>query len=368
MPTVPTPTLPAFLEELAALGLRTCGPADPGAQAFAVLKAASKERWLLVPLRGRRSVAAALRMLTPMSPRSRAAKTAVLLLNALGLRPVWTREQVHLGGFGEAACARDWPSATFFSGTPGPDRKITVQLQDRDGRSDAYLKLSCSPRSARLIAGEFRALRRAHALGLASAVLPSVLWYRRMDGRHALLCSDETARGHRTVRHLDRRHFAFLDEMAQRTRTTVGASYLETLRARVQEGAATGPDDLAERALDVLASLLAPGEVAAGLAHGDFTPWNCALAGDRLYVFDWELSATQPLGYDHLHFLASTRGKDLLGDHPRLLEELQRRWHPGSPAGVRFLLIAYLLGRISGEDAPAGRDLLRRVLSDPGGR
>lgn len=372
MTPAPTPTLPLFVEELAALGIRPRDASGPGAQPYAILKAASKERWLLVPLRNRRSVASALRMLTPMSPRSRLAKSAVLGLNAVGLRPFWARNRLHLGGFGEAACARDWPAATFFSGTPGPDRKITVQLQNPDGRAGAYLKLSCSPQSARLIAGEFRALRRARTLDLTSAVLPKVLWYGRFDGRRALLCSDETEPGHRMARHLDRRHFAFLEEMARKTRTRIGADYLEELRARALETSGTGTADrdrLVEGGLDALSRILAEGEVAAGMAHGDFTPWNCALAGDGLYVFDWELSGTEPLGYDHLHFLVSTRKEASLQDHDRLLDELRDRWHPGSAAGARFLLIAYLLRKISGgEPVEAELDLLRRVLSErPGG-
>jgi thymidylate kinase len=45
-------------------------------------------------------------------------------------------------------------------------------------------------------------------------------------------------------------------------------------------------------------------EVSFGLAHGDFTPWNCIINENDVHVIDWELAKeNMPFGYDGLHFI-----------------------------------------------------------------
>ncbi|QBR38825.1 hypothetical protein ETW23_23450 (plasmid) [Leisingera sp. NJS201] len=366
---VTQPGFPGFIEELDLLGIEHCAAADPGATAFAVLRAASVQRWLLVPLLGRAAVADALRMLTPMSRRARLAKSAVLALNGAGLRPVWARNRIYLKARAHASCLHSWPSAAFFSGTPGPERKITVQLRGAHSRENAYLKLACSPLANTLIANEVRALRSVRKLDLSSALLPSVLGYTRFGPRRAYICSDETRPDFKPARTLGQGHSGFLDEMAAKTAAPLSGQYLYGLQQQQAAAAKSllpASTDLAARGLETLRRILARSTVPAALAHGDFTPWNCTATGARLYVFDWELSARRPLGWDHLHFLLSTGAAPPSGDPAPLLRLMQARWHRGSPEGARFLLIAYLLDRIfRGNACPAGPVMLQRLLAAP---
>jgi thiamine kinase-like enzyme len=82
------------------------------------------------------------------------------------------------------------------------------------------------------------------------------------------------------------------------------------------------------------------------LAHGDFTPWNTFLMGERLYVFDWEYAQpAYPLAYDAVHFILAAspdqRPLDLLG---RLEEELATRWYGGDrTVAVQAMLFSLLL-------------------------
>ena len=47
--------------------------------------------------------------------------------------------------------------------------------------------------------------------------------------------------------------------------------------------------------------------VSTTLSHGDFTPWNMYLSGNRLFLYDWELSSwDRPLYYDFFHFIYQT--------------------------------------------------------------
>lgn len=41
-------------------------------------------------------------------------------------------------------------------------------------------------------------------------------------------------------------------------------------------------------------------------AHGDFCPWNIMVYGDKIKIFDWELSGIYPLGYDLFTFIFQT--------------------------------------------------------------
>ncbi len=366
---VTQPGFPGFIEELGLLGIEPCRAADPGATAFAVLRAASVQRWLLVPLQGRAAVADALRMLTPMSRRARLAKSAVLALNGAGLRPVWTRNRIYLKARARTSCLHSWPSAAFFSGTPGPERKITVQLRGAHSRENAYLKLACSPHANTLISNEVRALRSARKLDLSSALLPSVLGYTRFGPRRAYICSDETRPGFNPARTLRQSHFDFLDEMAAKTAAPLSCQYLHDLMQKHAAAAKSLPaaqTDLAARGLETLRRILARSPVHAALAHGDFTPWNCTATGSRLYVFDWELSARQPLGWDHLHFWRSSGTAPPCGDPVPLLRQMQARWHHGSAGSARFLLIAYHLDRIFRRNAcPASPEMLQRLLAAP---
>lgn len=42
-------------------------------------------------------------------------------------------------------------------------------------------------------------------------------------------------------------------------------------------------------------------------SHGDFTPWNLRVSGERYIVFDWEHCGMHPYGYDILYWAVVTR-------------------------------------------------------------
>ncbi|MCV6577250.1 MAG: phosphotransferase [Cohaesibacter sp.] len=358
------PNFAQFIEELGLLGLEQSTATDPQASAFAILKAASIDRWLLVPLQNRTSIASAFRMLTPMSLHSRLAKCAALSCNHIGLRPIWTRNRIYLKAMHSKPCLHNWSSAAFFSGTPGPDRKITVQLRSMDSRQNAYLKLACSPQANTLIAHEIRALKRAKQLKLATAILPQILAYTHFACRRAYICSDETKPNCQSARRLKKKHVAFLEEMARKTAAPLSVEYADILRNK-HKSVATKLTPLANRialrALDEIIRILDHSSVYGALAHGDFTPWNCRLTDGQLYVFDWEQSRTHPLGYDHLHFLISTDTLDAI----TLKTRMQERWHEGSREGAQLLLVSYFLRKLLNGSTEAA-EVLREVMQEQG--
>ena len=48
-----------------------------------------------------------------------------------------------------------------------------------------------------------------------------------------------------------------------------------------------------------------------GISHGDFAPWNCSIAGGKLYVWDWEDAGPWIEGKDEFWFKKQVKG--LLG-------------------------------------------------------
>ena len=43
-----------------------------------------------------------------------------------------------------------------------------------------------------------------------------------------------------------------------------------------------------------------------GFAHGDFCPWNMMMKEQQILLYDWEMAATYPLGYDLFTFIFQT--------------------------------------------------------------
>src|SRR3546814_14132557 len=55
-------------------------------------------------------------------------------------------------------------------------------------------------------------------------------------------------------------------------------------------------------------SLFRSGVVPQGVAHGDWGPWNLAVAAGELVVWDWEHAIDQaPLGFDLVHWAYQQR-------------------------------------------------------------
>jgi thymidylate kinase len=63
------------------------------------------------------------------------------------------------------------------------------------------------------------------------------------------------------------------------------------------------PQFLREK-LEILAHSLKNEQMFSTWAHGDFTPWNCFVAEQKIHLYDFELSCSQmPFGFDAFHFV-----------------------------------------------------------------
>jgi hypothetical protein len=343
-------------------------PSRTGAR-YGVFGARSNPRWWLTPLdRGGECAWAGLDMFQPVTRTARIAKSAVNLC-ARYAPAALPGGRLHLEGapnflrvFEEVnlCCA-------YFTGTAGPHRKTAAQIMTGPGEIIGYAKISRDPAVKPYLENEARVLTEIAGLGLASAELPRLLEWRAEDGNDdvAWLVTDSLrAPGRSVALRLGAAHHAFLAELAAKTvRPSEGGATLaalsckvETLRPKLESAWIARIEEGLGRLAEVAVSL------PVAMAHGDFTPWNSFLTGDRLYVFDWEYAhPAYPLGYDEIHFTLAagpTEAPTTLLDG--LETSLAARWYGGDHArAAQAILFSLLLHAVFylGRAIAAGGDV-----------
>lgn len=204
------------------------------------------------------------------------------------------------------------PDFAIFTGTIGVNRKLVVS----HGRQ-FFEKIPCTSDAAWLLKHEHRGLDLLASFGLQKIRIPSA----ERTSRGGLLLSNIRPENIRPAAELTDLHRAALHELAFRTGHSVRLA--ETLfhqkmlkNLRDFDGC---PANAFTRKMIPLRALLAAeltnidpaGRLTVGLAHGDFTPWNCFLPAtsssgenaQKLAVYDWEMFLSDaPMAFDALHF------------------------------------------------------------------
>jgi hypothetical protein len=282
---------------------------------FLLLPSARRPR-LLVP-RGRRAAVAAVRGYGVGRGRSARWMAAGLTAGlASGLAPLVLRDRVRVSGNGtpiEAHLGEVLGTdvvVSMYLGAPRANRKPVLQVLTPDGRTVAYVKVGVDPLTCRLVRAEATALRTLAEAGLALSTVPTALHSGQWHGLELLVQSPLPVAGTRE-RPSWERVVSAQHEVSAVGGTPAGplglSPYWADLVGRI-EGL---PESPAARTLGELVprieKVLGEVPVALGAWHGDWTPWNTALAGDRLLVWDWERFATGvPVGFDALHWALQT--------------------------------------------------------------
>lgn len=300
------------IEDMASLGLRVSAHPEAGALPYAVIGGRSNARWWLIPLQNRHVAASGLALFQPLLRSARFMKAAVVLLSMLGLSRLWARQKVYISG--EPDLGRWFPGAAklsyaYFTGTDSPHRKVAVQIMDFHGKLLGFAKLSRNPAVAALLQHEAAMLRRVQALSLKSAHTPEVLFIGQ-SGDATLLVTDTLKTGcTRSITSFTAAHRAFLHELSMATADAAPRKVAELaseFAARIGCVSSRLNESWRHRLEAATARLAAYGdlELATGLIHGDFTPWNTFMAQDKLYVFDWEYAErSAPQTNDLIHYV-----------------------------------------------------------------
>jgi hypothetical protein len=343
---------------------------------YVALPSSVEPRWLL-PIQPGLSLTKAFAIYTPYTRSARIAKQ--LVLNGVGHWlsrrrgfTVASRSSLPLERLVEETTGEAAPVLAAALGTPGPFQKVTALVMTSAGATLGYIKLPVMAAAVARLRSEAAMLEHLSAAPRLRAHVPRVIHAERWGDGHVLFQS--ALSGSRGPVHLTRHHRDFLTELAgispqvkrgPRLVADLGAEWCTNAR-----DIESSWHDLGRAVLARAAHVLNDTEVACGIGHGDFAPWNTRLEGDRLLVFDWESArADIPLEWDAFHF--QWQAARLLGHHPGWWRE------PARDPRRRALLSLFLLDSI-GRTAAAERtvpsdhyqhrSVLQKLLSRGAGR
>lgn len=372
-----------FLLDLDALGASSI---SSGGTPYTVIAARSNPRWWLLPSDNGRVAAAGLEMLQPVTRAAKMAKIIARLMARFGPKRFLGKGVLRFSGLPDLSgtFGSQTVHVAYFTGTDGPHRKTAIQVMDGDGSILGYGKISRNEHIRSYVRNEAEMLARVSALGLATVDLPRILELRD-DANLTLLVTDSYKSADVIAPlQLEDLHLRWLNELRARTKQVGAAVLLETLASRlsaVETVAGAGWVNRITQALGALHPV--SGDIELCLVHGDFTPWNSFVAGDRLYVFDWEYAnPSWPVGYDLVHFmLATIPPGQQLQELPKVLKNLSAAHFDHDEVTARRALLlslvchaVFYLGRLAEVqgalaawgDSPARAALIDSLLNERG--
>jgi thiamine kinase-like enzyme len=321
------PEFQAFLGDVEILGLK---PSEFGRDRYLIVGARSNARWWLLPAADNRAMAMGLNMFQPVSVSAHFAKFIGKTSARLGITwPIFRRDIFFTGSPNlESLFDGAVLSFAFFTGTAGPHRKTTVQIMNIFGDVLGYAKISKASAVRPFLRNESNALCRVSKMDLHTADVPKVLFLREEDQATMLVTDGVKNSRASSPSKLTSKHIEFLHELRSKTSEFGANSLIEKISKEVAfvETLDGGWSDRIKRALQTLTPRSNAIELC--LAHGDFTPWNCYVQDERLYVFDWEYSdPALPTGYDVAHFILSSSSRtDQLAASSKVLTALSKTY------------------------------------------
>jgi len=195
----------------------------------------------------------------------------------------------------------------LFTGTEGPNRKLVLFSNQQ------FVKIALNENSSSLLAQEKSMLNQVK--GGQYLEIPSP----KNIGNGILALSDLGSRGKR-INTFTPLHAKALQELTQNKhrenilfgKTEIYQNCLQNLEIEKEISFDQVPKQLVEN-LATLANSLSRQYIPTHFAHGDFTPWNCFVEGEKIRLYDFELAhENMPFGFDAFHFVMQ---QGILVDH-----------------------------------------------------
>jgi thymidylate kinase len=278
---------------------------------FAILPSRQDPR-LLVPLGDRGASERALEIYSPYQRKARMLKRGLTLAIGSGSE-FWARHRVSLPAgslnglehFVAEITGEANPRFAFSLGRPVDARKFTVQAMRPGGAILGYLKFPLNDAAADRIRYETATLDRLNHFNTLRPSIPQVLFAGEWRGQSILFQS--AGEGEPGPAHFNGLHARFLKDLRRVTAIQrSGDRVAEEVAAMWDAAGDRIPAewrDLGRDALRLAGRELRGAEIACGLSHGDFAPWNTRVRDGRLFVFDWESAEwDMPIWWDLFHF------------------------------------------------------------------
>ena len=283
-------------------------------RSFVVVPNINEPRWF-IPLQAKIVARLAWNLYEPFRSRARLYKRIAMLLTQMGAG-AYLGDQIILARRAvsslENVLARVVNTSEFSiavsSGTPGPRRKLTIQLTTNDGSVLAYVKYGDRPTTGLLVQKEAQFLEHIHSLSLKAVIVPELLYHGQHNDGYIMVSAPLVKDAQVSKTFLTQRHIAVLLELAGCTGSKRTLDLLDQLKQRVKALQGIIDRTWYERlclAIAAISSRPGIGSLPTALSHGDFAPWNIHVnqSTDRLFLFDWEHGQTDRfLLWDAFHF------------------------------------------------------------------
>ncbi|MEM7036469.1 MAG: phosphotransferase, partial [Bacteroidota bacterium] len=201
----------------------------------------------------------------------------------------------------------------IFTGTVGPNRKAIIALAvDKKAANVAqFAKVPVGPQAAQRLFHEFDAQTTMVHLGLRHWRVPQGACLEN----GATLVENIGTRAHNGGHHLTATHAKAIVELQNRTFNDSAylpnffkqiEQRLHQLENRQENTSLPGLPRLIAQLRQLFAETRNASTLPFAYAHGDFTPWNQYVSGDKLHVYDWEMAGPRPALFDLFHFVFQT--------------------------------------------------------------
>ncbi len=203
---------------------------------------------------------------------------------------------------------------SIFTGTVGDNRKAIIEV-NRHQKTTNFIKVPLGEKSEKLIEREKTQLQQFAHFNFQKAVIPQIIPSR--NPKIVILSNVQPSEKFATLNDLTNVHLTVLEEWYDATNETKTLAELpeyQLIKENIKR-LSTYPkpaNDLPENTVKTLIdglknwfeTLDSSQQIAVGIAHYDFTPWNMYCTQSRLHIYDWELSRNDlPILYDAFHFI-----------------------------------------------------------------
>ena len=282
---------------------------------FALLPSRRNLRWLLPHVARRRGIDG-LQLYMPYGNAARILKALVVQARATGWQG-WVRDSLVIASREALPIETLLTNLTgekelFLSlspGTPGAAQKLTVQVMRPEGSILGYVKMPMTEAAGDRLRHEAAIVRDLHSYPELRSHIPRLLFAGLLQGRYVVFQS--ALEGNMGPRRFTPLHETFLERLHRcRFEQRPGERIVEETGrkwSRIAGRMGTKWQELGRAALRIAARELDGCEIACGIGHGDFAPWNTRVNEGALRLFDWESASwNAPLLWDQFHFMTQT--------------------------------------------------------------
>lgn len=193
---------------------------------------------------------------------------------------------------------------SFYVGPARAVQKPVLQLLSLDGETLGFAKIGVNDATRRLVQSEAATLESVASLSWVHVTVPQIL-HRGSWRSHGVLVQQALAKTSSAKNDPLLLAKAMVELAGARGRSThqlAASPFWHKVRSRLENIPMTANLAHVSSAASQIESLAGTRTIEFGSWHGDWAPWNMAISGDRVLLWDWEhFELGVPVGFDAVH-------------------------------------------------------------------